>query len=420
MLRGAIPAGRIAGIRISVHWSLFPTLALLTSLLSLSILPVHFAGRPTLLYWIIGTVTAAGFILALVAHEFAHSLVARRHGVSVDRVTLWLLGGMSELREEPPDPKADLHIALAGPITSLLIGVVSLVVAFSVEQFTGPLVTAALVWLGTANLIVAIFNLLPGAPLDGGRVLRAVLWHRSGDRLAAATSAARSGRVLGLLLILLGGAQAIVFGSSGLWLMLLGWFLRSAANVELMTASARHRLGNLHVADAMTPTPVAAAAGDTVEEFLASAASSSHHRIFPVVDPDVHPVGVITLSDLARTTPAARRRTTIGSLARPLPDADIVAGDTLLADVARAVLLRPGLDLIAVVDSEQHLTGIVTATDLVRGCDRTALGLPLRYRPTVPGSGSGSSGGPTEPDRQHIIHLARERPTDASPPTRPN
>ncbi|ANS27956.1 site-2 protease family protein [Rhodococcus opacus] len=390
MLRGAIPVGRIAGIRISVHWSLIATLALLASLLSLSVLPMQLAGRPTSHYWIIGTVTAALFILTLVAHEFAHSVVARRHGVSVDRVTLWLLGGMSELRDEPPDPQADLHIALAGPITSLLIGVTSLVVAFSVEQFTGPLVTAGLIWLGTANLILAIFNLLPGAPLDGGRVLRAVLWRRSGDRLAATTSAARSGRTLGLALILLGGAQAILLGSvGGLWLMLLGWFLRTAANVELMTASARHRLGDLHVADAMTPTPLAAAAGDTVEGFLATAASSSHHRLFPVVDPNMHPIGVITLSDLARTAPAARSRTTIGSLARPLPDADIVTSDALLADVATAVLLRPGLDLIAVVDGGQRLTGIVTATDLVRVCDRTALGLPLRHHPTTPGNGGG-------------------------------
>ncbi|MFC0449251.1 site-2 protease family protein [Rhodococcus jostii] len=240
MLRGAVPVGRIAGIRISVHWSLIATVALLASLLSLSILPLQFGGQPTLHHWLIGTATAACFLLTLAAHEFAHCVVARRHGVAVERVTLWLLGGMSELREEPPDPRAEFGIALAGPVTSLLIGACALVFAAAVEPVAGPLVTAAVVWLGTANLILAVFNMLPGAPLDGGRVLRSVLWRRSGDRLAATAAAARSGRVVGLLLILLGVAEAILLGSaSGLWLMLLGWFLRTAANAELMTASTR-------------------------------------------------------------------------------------------------------------------------------------------------------------------------------------
>lgn len=389
MLRGAIPVGRVAGIRISVHWSLFATLVLLASLLSLSLLPGQYPGRPTPHYWATGTLTAAAFIMTLVAHEFAHSVVARRHGVSVDRVTLWLLGGMSELQEEPRDPQADLRIALAGPVTSLLVGAVLLAAAFSLDRIVGPLAAAALTWLGTANLVLAVFNMLPGAPLDGGRVLRAVLWRRSGDRLAATTTAARSGRGVGLALILLGGAEAILLGSAGgLWLMLLGWFLRTAANVELMTASTRHRLGKLRVADAMTPHPVAAAAASTVDEFTTIAASSSHHRLFPVVDRDRHPVGRVTLGDLARTSPAERGRTTIGSLARPLHDTAIVTSDALLADVATAVMLRPGLDLIAVVDAGRHLTGIVTATDLVRVCDRTALGLPVRNHPTPP-AGSG-------------------------------
>ncbi|WP_072808555.1 site-2 protease family protein [Rhodococcus zopfii] len=387
MLRGAIPIGRVAGIRIAVHWSLFATLVLLASLLSMSLLPGQYPGRPAPHYWLTGTLTAAAFILTLAAHELAHSAVARRHGVAVDRITLWLLGGMSELREEPRDPQADLRIALAGPVTSLLVGAVLLAVAYPAEQLIGPLAATALIWLGTANLVLAVFNMLPGAPLDGGRVLRAVLWRHSGDRLAATTTAARSGRGVGTVLILLGGAQAILLGSAGgLWLMLLGWFLRTAANVELMTASARHRLGDLRVADAMTPRPVAAAAASTVDEFTTTAAASSHHRLFPVVDQNMQPVGRITLSDLARTSPGERGRTTIGSLARPLPDADIVTSDARLADVATTVLLRPGLDLIAVVDRERHLTGIVTATDLVRVCDRTALGLPLRDHPTAPGN----------------------------------
>lgn len=377
MLKGAVPFGRIAGIRIYVHWSLLATLALLTSLLAVSILPGQFGGGPALQYWSAGGATAALFLLSLAAHEVAHSVVARRNGVAVERITLWLLGGMSELHEDPPDPRSDFRIAVVGPAISLLIGIIALAVAAAVEPVTSPVITAAVVWLGSANLILAVFNMLPAAPLDGGRVLRSFLWRRSGDRLAATASAARSGRALGLILIVLGAAEAILLGSAGgLWLMLLGWFLRGAANAELLNASTTQQLGDVRVADAMTRAPVVAYADSTIDDFLTGAVSAVHHRIFPVVDAQAHPVGVVSLADLSRTPQTVRARTTIGSIARALPPSAVVRGDELLAASVSRAILRPGLDLLAVVDG-QRLTGIVTATDLLRVCDRTALGLPV-------------------------------------------
>lgn len=379
MLRWSIPIGRVFGIRLYLHWSLLVTLVLITTLLAGSVLPTEYTGRSPVEYWAVGALAAVVFVMSLAAHEVAHSVVAVHDGVPVRRITLWLLGGMSELQGEPPDPRTELRITLAGPLTSLAIGIVSLLLVVVLPDATDPVVTASLAWLGVANVVLAVFNLLPGAPLDGGRVLHAVLWRRRGDRLSAAAGAARSGRVLGLILIGLGAVQALFAQSpGGLWLMLLGWFLRSAANVELMTASMRHQLGDLQIWQIMTPSPVVAHADDDVGTFVTGVLPRLRHHTFPVVDDSYRPVGVLSLRDLTR---AGDRTGPVAHLARPLPDPARVRPDARVETVISTAVLRPGLDLLAVVDAGGRLVGIVTATDLRRVCERTSLGLPLARPP---------------------------------------
>jgi len=375
MLKWSIPIGRVFGIRLYLHWSLLVTLGLITILLAGSILPAEYAGRSTTLYWSVGAVAAVVFVASLAAHELAHSVVAVHDGVPVRRITLWLLGGMSELRGEPADPRTELRITLAGPLTSLAIGIVSTGLAIALRDAVDPVVTGSLAWLGITNVILAVFNLLPGAPLDGGRVLHAVLWRRSGDRLSAAAGAARSGRTLGLVLIGIGAFQTLsAHGLGGLWLMLLGWFLRSAANVELMSASMRHQLGDLQIGQIMTPSPVVVHADDDIPAFVADVLPGLRHHTFPVVDRSGRPLGVLSLQDLTRTRD---RSGAVAGLARPLADEARVHPDARVETVLATALLRPGLDLIAVVDADGHLVGIVTATDLRRVCERTSLGLPI-------------------------------------------
>lgn len=379
MLNGSMPIGRVFGIRLYLHWSLLVTLGLITVLLAGSVLPAEYGGRPAALYWSVGALAAVVFVSSLAAHEVAHSVVAVHHGVPVRRITLWLLGGMSELRGEPADPRTELRITLAGPLTSLGVGVMATGLAILLRDAVDPVVTASLVWLGIANIVLAVFNLLPGAPLDGGRVLHAVLWRRSGDRLSATVGAARSGRALGLALIVLGAVQALfAHGVGGLWLMLLGWFLRNAANVELMSASMRHKLGDLQIGRIMTPSPVVVHADADIRGFVADVLPGLRHHTFPVVDRSGRPVGVLSLQDLTR---ARDRSGTAAGLARPLTDGARVRPDARVESVVATAVLRPGLDLIAVVDSDGRLVGIVTATDLRRVCERTSLGLPIGRPP---------------------------------------
>lgn len=376
MVPQTFPLGTIAGIRIGAHWSVVITIAVFAW-----VLRVELAGRGAAGFlWAVATIGALTLFTSLIAHELAHSIVARRNGVGVHRIVLWLLGGMSELTDEPRDARADLRIALAGPLTSIGIGIV----AFAAAVLTATVspvgaLTVALVWLAVMNTIVGVFNLLPGAPLDGGRVLRAILWRRTGDRLRAETTAARSGHFMGTALIVLGVIDVIVARQpTGLWLMLLGWFLHFAANSELATAGLRHRLGAIRIREIMSAPAMVVPRTWTIGQLLGSAAPDSEHRVFPVVDEDRRPVGVLAWSDLARVPASARATTALAPLARPLPPAAIVGADDLVGDAATRVVLRPALDAIAVVDAENRVIGIVTATDLATACHRSALGLSAR------------------------------------------
>ncbi|WP_433685282.1 site-2 protease family protein [Nocardia sp. CA-119907] len=383
MLRATIPLGRVAGIRVGAHWSALVTLGLFTYLLGRSLTDTY---GNSVSVWLIAATGAVGLFASLLGHELAHSITARRRGTRVEVVVLWLLGGVSELGDEPKDPRSDLRIALAGPLTSFVLGGGFLGVAEVVGAVVSGPMPAMLGWLGATNVILAIFNLLPGAPLDGGRVLRALVWGHTGDRLRAATIAARSGRLLGLGLLLLGGAELLLVGDGGgLWLMLLGWFLYSAANGELAAAGLRHRLGDSRIRDVMTEHPLSVPADWSVADLLRSQIVHTDHRVFPVIDQEGRPIGELAWSDLAALPATARASTAVRRVARPLPPTARVVGDEPLATVASQVVLRPDLDIITVIDQHGRLIGVVTATDLTLAVQRSALGLPVhrpeRYRP---------------------------------------
>jgi Zn-dependent protease len=194
-MKQTVPLGRVAGIPVGMHWSVLVMVIMIGWLLGVQILPGTTPGQPAAVYWAVAVPCAVTFMAALLAHELAHSLVARRHGVPVTSITLWALGGISELGGEPPTARADLRIAAAGPATSLAAGLIFGGLAAAVRAGGGPgIAVAALGWLAAVNVLLAAFNLLPGAPLDGGRILRAVLWRRTGDRMRAAQSAAAAGR----------------------------------------------------------------------------------------------------------------------------------------------------------------------------------------------------------------------------------
>ncbi|MFK0246011.1 site-2 protease family protein [Amycolatopsis azurea] len=382
MFRTAIPLGRWAGVAVRAHWSVLVVLLLITDLLASAVLPQAAPGANTPWCWITGGLTAAGFLASLLLHELSHAFVARHHGVAVKRITLWMLGGAAELEGEPATPKADLRIAVAGPLASLLIGGTALGGAVLASGTLPPLPVSGLAWLGVSNLLLAAFNLLPGAPLDGGRILRAIIWRWRGDRARAGAIADRSGQVLGAVLAVAGFAQLLLLRQfTGLWLVLLGWFLIFAAQAEFATGPLRERLGTLRVGDIMNSSPMIAPGWWTVDAFAEYAAGAGHDRVFPVLSFDGVPLGIVSLGDLAKVPADARRAIRVTDVARKDQAVPVMRVDTeVTVLMERGHFPRAGRDLVLVTRGS-GLAGVVGADDLARAFELTA----LDHRPRATG-----------------------------------
>jgi Zn-dependent protease len=227
--------GRIGGIRIGLNWSLLPIFLLIAWSLAVVMLPAAAPGFTGWGYWFFALLTAAAFYASLLAHELSHAFVARRHGVSVSRIVLWLFGGVAQLEGDTPDARAELQVAAAGPAMSLGIAGVAAVLAWLLDLIgASPLMVAAVSWLAGINALLAAFNLLPAFPLDGGRILRAFLWRRWADRVRATAVAAKVGQVAGYGLIVVGAVEFLAGGGAlgGIWLAVIGWFITVAARQQ--------------------------------------------------------------------------------------------------------------------------------------------------------------------------------------------
>ena len=235
-MRNSLRLGVVSGIPIAIHWSIALIAGVFGLALAGTILPAAAPGYVAGAYFVTATVVTVALLASIVAHELGHSVVAQRNDVDVSGITLFALGGVAKLEREPDTPGAAARIAIAGPAVSVAIGVAALATGIAAAGLGAPaLVAAGLTWLGLVNLTLAVFNMLPALPLDGGRVLQAALWRRSGDRDRATISAASVGRVAGWLIIAFGAWQFFTTGA-GLWTMVIGWFILGSAKAESLRA----------------------------------------------------------------------------------------------------------------------------------------------------------------------------------------
>ncbi len=365
MLDG-IRIGSVSGIPVKAHWSVAVVGWLLSWSLATAILPQSVAGAPPAAYWAAGLLAALALFASLLAHEAGHALVARRAGLRVEAITLWLFGGMAHLHDDAPDPGVEARVAGVGPAVSLTLGALFGGMALGLTATGAPeLLVSVVTWLAAINAGLAVFNLLPGAPLDGGRLLRAWLWRRSGDRYRATLGAGRAGRVLGLGLVVLGLAE-IAFRAdlSGLWTLLLGWFLLSAAQAEIAEARASRALAGLRVGDVMTPDPVTVPNWLSVTAFLREYAQRHRHTTFPLLAFDGSADGLLAVTDTLRVPAELRDRTQVRDLAAGSDRALTAAPDEVLVDVLRRLGGRPGGRVLVVEDG--RLVGLVTSSDVTR------------------------------------------------------
>lgn len=380
LLPGSFRLGRIGGVPIGVHWSVVIIMALIAWGLGGSALPTAYPGQPGWVYALAGIAGAAVFLLGLLAHEASHAIVARRNQVPVTGITLWLLGGVAQLGGEAEDPGAELRIAGVGPLVSFLLGgAFAGLAALADAAGAAGLVVGVLSWLAGINLLLAVFNILPGAPLDGGRLLRAALWKWRGDKAWAAITAARTGRALGVALVALGLIDFVLAAdTSGLWLALVGWFILGAAGAEERAAQLGVALTGVRVGDVMTADPDTAPSWISVAEFVDRYLFAHRHSTFPLVDNGV-PVGLVTLSRVRGVPEEARGTTSLRRIASPMDDVPVAAPEDPLAELVprmnrhtdgRALVLRDGV-----------LVGIVSPADVTRALERAALRRPVGAPP---------------------------------------
>jgi Zn-dependent protease/CBS domain-containing protein len=363
--------GRIAGVRVGINWSLLVVFWLIAWSLASSELPRAAAHHSHAVYWVAGLTAAAVFYACLLAHELAHSVVARRAGLVVDGIVLWLFGGVSRFKAEPATPNTELRVALAGPATSLAIALVFWGITVLIGDRTS-VVAAATGWLGWINAILAIFNLAPAFPLDGGRVLRALLWRRSADKARATAIAGRAGEVFGYGLIAFGLLESLAgAGLAGLWLVFLGWFLLVAARAEAATSTLGTALAGLKVRDVMTPNPRVAPAELSLERLIEDWVYPNRYSTFPLVDADGRPVGLITIGRVKQVPPDRRTTTKVSDIACPLDEVVTCTPGDALVDVVQR--MATSADQRALVLDGERLVGIVSPSDVTRAHEHARL-----------------------------------------------
>jgi Zn-dependent protease/CBS domain-containing protein len=353
---------RIAGIRIGVNWSWLIVLALIVWTLETAVFPDSNPGLTTAAYVAMAVAAALLFFASLLLHELGHALQAKREGMEIDGITLWLFGGVARFKGMFPSAGAELRIAVAGPLVSLLLG--GLFVAIAVGGGLGSAVDGIAAWLGYINLILLAFNLLPALPLDGGRVFRSLLWLRTGDFTRATRIAADVGRGFGYLMVGLGLLLLIVQGVwSGAWLAFLGWFLLQAAAAEGRYGLLRDALGDLRVRDLMIRQPETVAADSSIADFMDEVAHVHHYTTYPVTG-EGRVLGLLPFAAVARVPRKAWESTTVRECMLPIGTTTTVREDELLLDAVAELAAGP-TDRALVLDRDQ-VVGLLSVTDVGR------------------------------------------------------
>jgi Zn-dependent protease len=361
MNKSTLSLGRILGIPIGLDYSWFLIFALLTWSLSTSYYPTEFKDWPVIQYWIVGAATAILMFASVLLHELGHSVVSLRYKVPVRSITLFVFGGVAQVGAEPPSAVAEMWIAVAGPAVSFALAIFFGLLQ-SIVGAIAPLL-ALVKYLFYINGTLALFNLIPGFPLDGGRIFRAFVWRVTHNLRRATLVAARLGRFIAYLFILLGVWQMFTgnFGN-GLWIAFIGWFLETAAASEIRQQTIQDLLAGHHVADIMRRDYTVVKLGDTLEQLVNEHILGAGRRSL-IVEQNDKVVGLLTLHDVREiprsdwpTTTAAQAMIPAERMKRIQPDAEL--GDVL------GEMDRDGVNQLPVMAGDQ-LQGVLGRGDVI-------------------------------------------------------
>jgi Zn-dependent protease/CBS domain-containing protein len=368
--------GRIAGIRIGINWSWLVVFALIVWSLAASVFPSQNPGLSDGDYLAMAVVAALLFFTSLLLHELGHALQARREGVEIEGINLWLFGGVAQFKGSFPSAGAEFRIAIAGPLVTLVIG--ALFVAGARIGELPSAVDGVVAWVGYTNVLLLAFNLLPALPLDGGRVLRSALWQARGDLRWATAVASGVGRGFGFLLIWLGIFMFIFEGSfSGAWLAFIGWFLLQAATGEARYVATEQALAGLRVRDLMVREPATVDADLSLGRFMDDVAWSRRYTTYPVLE-NGRPVGLLAFRSAAAVPSDEWDTRRVQDTMIPRNEVPLLTEDESAID-ALAKLSSSNVNRGLVVD-DGTLLGLLSITDLARALEVGRPSQPVRAK----------------------------------------
>jgi Zn-dependent protease/CBS domain-containing protein len=360
---GSFRLGKIAGIDIYAHLSWFIVLVLLTWSLASGWFVQLFPGWSTPTYWITAFISAQLLFVCVLLHELAHSLIAQVHGLTVKNITLFIFGGVATIEEEMKRPGIEFQIAVVGPITSLFLAAIAFLLAWPFRGSNSP-TEAVLDYLAASNFLLGVFNLIPGFPLDGGRVLHSITWKITGNIQKSTRIASYAGQAMAFVFILLGIA-AFFTGNffNGLWSIFIGWFLLNAAQTANMQILLQNTLQGVSVDKVMNPRPVAVPANISLQKLVNEYFVPQGLQAAPVVRGE-YLAGLITLTDIARVERERWAYTPVGHVMRLLEQVYVTTPEQPLHDLLEVMVTR-GINQIPVVQ-DGRLVGLLSRESILR------------------------------------------------------
>jgi Zn-dependent protease/predicted transcriptional regulator len=355
---------RLLGFEVRVDLSWLVLAAFITWSLAFGLFPEYYKGLSRATYWWMGVFGALGLFFSILFHEFCHSLVARRFGLPMRGITLFIFGGVAEMEDEPPSPKAEFMMSVVGPVSSVVLGLAFYAAAYLMEKsgISVP-VQGVVSYLAMINWVLAAFNLIPAFPLDGGRLLRAILWHRKKNLRRATRIASRIGASFGIFLIFFGVANFLLGNTlGGLWQFMIGMFLRSSAEASYKQIVFRKALEGETVERFMNPQPVTAPPSISIRELVEAYIFRHAFKMFPVVENDKL-LGCITTRRVKEIPREEWDRWTVGERLDPCSDKNTIdpgAG----ALQALSLMGKTGNSRLMVV-KDSRLTGIISLKDIM-------------------------------------------------------
>jgi Zn-dependent protease/CBS domain-containing protein len=372
-MRGSFKIGKIAGIEIGIHYTWIFAFGLFAWIFAQFTFPVVFPGWTTATYWITGVIVSVMIFVSVLIHELCHSLVAISRGLKVSSIVFFIFGGVSNIEKEPETAWVEFIMSAAGPASSLVLGGIFIAIASAVRssgaQTDSPLF-GTLYYIGYVNILLAVFNIIPGFPLDGGRVFRSIIWGITKSLRTATIIAGNVGRVFGWAMILFGVANFFSFNIggfqgnfiNGIWFIFIGWFLTSAADNAMREQTLQEQLAGIHVKDVMDRYPECVNPNAPVSGVVNESFIQRGRRALPICDQSGL-LGIVTLADVKKLPQDRWASTPVREIMTNAPLESVSENDDL--NGALRVLASKGLNQIPVM-GEGHLVGLLSRSDVIR------------------------------------------------------